>query len=109
MMQLIFRNRWLTAMWAAVTLLGIGTYVSEGGGLEKINSASAEIRSQQAELQSDDGGHHFVIDPDDDGFTADSELVNEVGEEEEGATPAPSRQSTATYGRVDTATAAGPR
>lgn len=76
MMQLIFRNRWLALMWVAVSLISIGSYVSDGGGHEQVDRASAQLRAQQAEMQKDDGGHSFVIDADSDGFTSDEELVD---------------------------------
>lgn len=76
MMQLLFRNRWLALMWVAVLLISIGSYFGEGGGHEQVDRASAQLRAQQAEMQKDDGGHSFVIDADNDGFSSEEELVD---------------------------------
>ena len=111
MMQLIFRNRWLALMWVAVSLISIGSYVSDGGGHEQVDRASAQLRAQQAEMQKDDGGHSFVIDADSDGFTSDEELVDAAipdGEKQAQQKSAPPQQEQIadTYVLVDSPPAA---
>lgn len=47
MQQLLFRSRWFALIWAAFTLISIAIFVSKGGGAEKIDSASAQLRAQR--------------------------------------------------------------
>ncbi|HVR91966.1 MAG TPA: hypothetical protein VHG29_12870 [Novosphingobium sp.] len=104
MMQLLFRNRWLALMWVVVSLISIGSYFGEGGGHEKVDRASAQLRAQQAEMQKDDGGHSFVIDADSDGFSSEEELVDGADPDEEKDAqpkPQPTQEIADTYVLVD--------
>lgn len=111
MMQLLFRNRWLALMWVAVSLISIGSYFSEGGGHERIDQASAQLRARQAEMEKDDGGHSFVIEAGDDGFSSEEELVDRANTDEhpEGQ-PSPPRtgQPVDAYVLVDPTAAPAP-
>ena len=92
MTQLLFRNRWLAAMWVVVSLITVASYVGEGGGHEQVDAASAQLKAQQAALEQ---GGAVMVEGQDDGFSAEKDLVDKTGDEEEdvartaAATPAP--------------------
>ncbi len=77
MMQLIFRNRWAALIWALCTMGSIATFVSKGGGSDRIEEASAKIKAQRAEMMAPRPGHTFYAESDgkpDDGFTPDEDV-----------------------------------
>lgn len=77
MMQLIFRNRWAALIWALCTMGSIATFVSKGGGSDRIEEASAKIKAQRAEMLAPKPGHTFYAESDgkpDDGFTPDEDV-----------------------------------
>jgi hypothetical protein len=64
MYQLLFRSRWIAAIWALATLVSVATYVSEGGGNDKIAQTAADIKAQRNRLDRQEAGHSFVIEAD---------------------------------------------
>lgn len=99
MYQILFKSRWFAAAWAVATLVSIATFVSEGGGGEKVQNAAADFKAKSEELHKPDGGHSFTIDPDVDehGFLTDegvrkeqAALHKEDGEAEVSAAATPS-------------------
>lgn len=47
MQQLLFRSRWFALIWAALTLASIAAFVSKGGGVDKLDTATAQLRAQR--------------------------------------------------------------
>ena len=82
MTQLLFRNRWLAAMWVVVSLITVASYVGEGGGHEQVDAASAQLKAQQAAM---DQGAAVMVEGQDDGFSAEKDLIDTTGDDEEEA------------------------
>ncbi len=62
MYQLLFRSRWFAAIWVVATLISIGTYVSKGGGSEKIDKAVSSIQARREAQQAPEPAHIINMD-----------------------------------------------
>ncbi len=84
MMQFLFKSRWFAAIWVLMTLGSIATFVSEGGGNEKIQSAAAKIKAQNEAMAKQDTGQGFAEEPADSGtgsgFASDDQPADETNQ-----------------------------